>query len=165
MQAMPVGVPKLMVSTLASGNVSGFVGPTDICMMHAVVDVAGSERHLASGHRQCGPCRCGHGHAEPGGERQEVTARPVGLTMFGVTTPCVTQIRQRIEPQWESFVFHATGTGGQSFEKLADSGFLDAVHSILPRPKWQIFSQAELFRVQMIALVPSSAIPSPMLAP
>jgi uncharacterized protein (UPF0261 family) len=50
--------------------------------------------------------------------------------MFGVTTACVSEIRRRLEPTWESFVFHATGTGGQSFEKLADSGFFDAVLDI-----------------------------------
>jgi uncharacterized protein (UPF0261 family) len=128
MRALPVGVPKLMVSTLASGNVAGFVGPTDICMMHAVVDVAGmngiSRVIIANA-----------AHAVAGMALHKVTkttspARPVGLTMFGVTTPCVTQIRQQLEPDCECFVFHATGTGGQSFEKLAESGFLEGVLDI-----------------------------------
>ena len=128
MRALPVGVPKLMASTLASGNVSGFVGPTDICMMHAVVDVAGLN---AISRQVIGNAA----HAVAGMvlnrvEKVEAAARPVGLTMFGVTTACITQIRQRIEPACESFVFHATGTGGQSFEKLADSGFFDAVFDI-----------------------------------
>ncbi len=127
MRALPVGVPKLMVSTLASGNVAGFVGPTDIAMMHSVVDVAGLN---AVSRKVIGNAA----HAVAGMALNDppfvVSARPVGLTMFGVTTACITAIRQQLEPAHECFVFHATGTGGQSFEKLAESGFLDAAFDI-----------------------------------
>lgn len=125
MRALPIGVPKLMVSTLASGNVAGFVGPADIAMMHSVVDVAGlnsvSRRVIANAaHAVAGMVL----HEPPYAAK---AARAIGFTMFGVTTPCITAIRKHFEPRHECFVFHATGTGGQSFEKLVDSGFLDAV--------------------------------------
>ena len=128
MRALPVGLPKLMLSTLASGNVAGYVGPTDITMVHAVVDVAGLN---AISRTVIGNAA----HAMAGMvlnviEPAPSTASPIGLTMFGVTTTCVSAIRQRLEPGCESFVFHATGTGGQSFEKLAESGFFDAVFDI-----------------------------------
>lgn len=128
MRALPVGVPKMMLSTLASGNVAGFVGPTDICMMHSVVDVAGlnaiSRQVIANAaHAVAGMAR--FARAE-----ESQTSRAVGLTMFGVTTSCITQIRKRIETEYESFVFHATGTGGQSFEKLAESDYFEAVFDI-----------------------------------
>jgi uncharacterized protein (UPF0261 family) len=128
MRALPVGVPKVMLSTLASGNVAGFVGPTDICMMHSVVDIAGlnaiSRKVIANAaHAVVGMVQ--HTKAADSG------AHPaVGMTMFGVTTPCITQIRKLTEPRYESFVFHATGTGGQSFEKLAESSYFDGVFDI-----------------------------------
>jgi uncharacterized protein (UPF0261 family) len=128
MRALAVGVPKIMVSTLASGNVAGFVGPTDIMMMHAVTDIAGLN---AISRTVIGNAA----HAAAGMARTRVpkarkSKRAVGYTMFGVTTTCINEIRRRLEPAHESFVFHATGTGGQSFEKLAESGFLDAAFDI-----------------------------------
>jgi uncharacterized protein (UPF0261 family) len=128
MRALPVGLPKIMVSTLASGNVAGFVGPTDIMMMHAVTDIAGLN---AISRKVIGNAA----HAIAGMVATRLPkvrkARPtVGYTMFGVTTACVNEIRRRLEPATESFVFHATGTGGQSFEKLAESGFFDGVLDI-----------------------------------
>jgi uncharacterized protein (UPF0261 family) len=128
MRALPVGVPKLMVSTVASGHVAGFVGPTDIMMMHAVVDVAGLN---AISRNIIGNAA----HAVVGMVMNRIpahtsAARPIGFTMFGVTTACITNLRARLEPACESFVFHATGTGGLSFEKLAESGFFDAVFDI-----------------------------------
>lgn len=122
MRALPVGLPKVMVSTLASGNVAPFVGASDIMMMHAVADVAGlnSVTRAVIGnaaHAVAGMVL----HAIPLPE----TSRPaVGLTMFGVTTAAVTQIRSELEKTHDCFVFHATGTGGQCFEKLIDSGLL-----------------------------------------
>ncbi len=124
MRALPVGIPKIMVSTLASGNVAPFVGPSDIMMMHAVADIAGlnditrtvigNAAHAAAGMAM---------HEVP---QQKSGKRAVGFTMFGVTTQAVTRIRQLFESESECFVFHATGTGGQCFEKLIDSGFLKA---------------------------------------
>jgi uncharacterized protein (UPF0261 family) len=127
MRALPIGLPKLMVSTLASGNVAGFVGPTDIMMMHAVTDIAGlnaiSRTVIANA-----------AHAVVGMAANTVpkskTKPAIGYTMFGVTTTCINTIRTLMEPDTESFVFHATGTGGQSFEKLADSGFFAGIFDI-----------------------------------
>jgi uncharacterized protein (UPF0261 family) len=128
MRALPVGVPKIMVSTLASGNVAGFVGPTDIMMMHAVTDIAGLNSISRSVIGNAA-------HAAAGMARTHVpkarkSKRAIGYTMFGVTTACIDEIRKRLEPACESFVFHATGTGGQCFEKLGDSGFLSGVFDI-----------------------------------
>ena len=128
MRALPVGVPKLMVSTVASGNVAPYVGPSDIAMMYAVVDVAGlnaiSRKVIANA------AHAAAGMALNSVKREKSDKPGVGLTMFGVTTDCITQIRARIEKDFECFVFHATGTGGQSMEKLVDSGLLECVIDI-----------------------------------
>ncbi|MGB9142822.1 MAG: Tm-1-like ATP-binding domain-containing protein, partial [Aestuariivirga sp.] len=128
MRALPVGVPKLMVSTVASGNVAPYVGPSDIAMMYAVVDVAGlnaiSRKVIANA------AHAAAGMALNRVAREKSDKPGVGLTMFGVTTACITQIRERLEKDHECFVFHATGTGGQSMEKLVDSGLLESVIDI-----------------------------------
>lgn len=122
LRALPVGVPKLMVSTVASGNVAPYVGPNDIAMMYSVVDVAGlnaiSRRVIANAaHAVAGMARFASADMDAG--------KPaVGMTMFGVTTACVTAVRRRLEADYDCLVFHATGTGGQSMEKLADSGLV-----------------------------------------
>ena len=121
MQALPIGVPRVLVSTVASGNVAPYVGPNDITMMYSVVDIAGLNRIsrvvLANA-----------AHALAGMMRGEVPAvedKPaIGLTMFGVTTPCVDQVRAALEARHDCLVFHATGTGGRSMEKLVDSGLV-----------------------------------------
>jgi uncharacterized protein (UPF0261 family) len=128
MRALPIGVPKLMVSTMAAGDVAPYVGPTDIMMMHAVADIAGLNAITRTvignaAHAAAGMALTATPPAE--GDR-----RPVGLTMFGVTTPCITQIRQLIESDCECFVFHATGMGGRCFEKLIDSGLISAALDI-----------------------------------
>jgi uncharacterized protein (UPF0261 family) len=125
MRALPVGVPKVMVSTVASGNTAPYVGPADLCMMYSVTDVAGlnriSRRVLGNAaHALAGML------AHPLPEAAE--ARPaLGLTMFGVTTPCVQQVTAALAPDYDCLVFHATGTGGQSMEKLVDSGLIAGV--------------------------------------
>lgn len=125
MRALPVGVPKLMISTVASGNVASYVGPSDIAMMYSVVDVAGLN---AISRQVIGNAA----HAAAGMAKNRVAAwaadKPgLGLTMFGVTTECVTQVREALERDYETFVFHATGVGGQSMEKLVDSGFFAGI--------------------------------------
>jgi uncharacterized protein (UPF0261 family) len=125
MRALPIGIPKLMVSTLASGNVASFVGASDITMMHSVADVAGlnaiSRQVIGNAaHAVAGMFLI----AVPEEADQKM---PVGITMFGVTTECVSRVRQAIENSCECFVFHATGTGGQCMEKLIDSGYLKGV--------------------------------------
>ena len=125
MRALPIGVPKVMVSTMASGDTRPYVGPSDICMMYSVTDVQGinriSEKVLANAaHALAGMI------AHP--PSIAVTTKPaIGLTMFGVTTPCVQAVTKQLESEYDCLVFHATGVGGQSMEKLADSGLLDGV--------------------------------------
>jgi uncharacterized protein (UPF0261 family) len=125
MRALPIGVPKVMVSTMASGDTRPYVGPSDICMMYSVTDVQGinriSERVLANAaHALAGMI------AHP--PAAESANRPaLGLTMFGVTTPCVQAVTKRLGDAYDCLVFHATGVGGQSMEKLADSGLLAGV--------------------------------------
>lgn len=122
MRALPVGVPKLMVSTVASGNVAPYVGSSDIAMMYAVTDVAGlnaiSRTVIANAAHAVAGMAAWRPPAAPGDKPG------VGMTMFGVTTACVAGIRARLEADHECYVFHATGTGGHSMEKLADSGLL-----------------------------------------
>jgi uncharacterized protein (UPF0261 family) len=128
MRSLPVGVPKVMVSTVASGNVRQYVGPSDICMMYSVTDVAGINRISAN-------VLSNAAHALAGmiGFRQEVDRSrlpAIGLTMFGVTTPCVQAVTKALKMRYDCLVFHATGTGGQSMEKLAESGMLEGVIDI-----------------------------------
>jgi uncharacterized protein (UPF0261 family) len=125
MRALPVGVPKLMVSTVASSNVAPYVGPSDIAMMYSVTDVAGLNRIsrviLANAaHAIAGMAL---GEVPPAADEKPA----VGLTMFGVTTPCVTEVAKLLGADYDCLVFHATGTGGQSMEKLAESGLLAGV--------------------------------------
>jgi uncharacterized protein (UPF0261 family)/ABC-type branched-subunit amino acid transport system ATPase component len=122
MRALPIGCPKVMVSTMASGDTRPYVGPSDICMMYSVTDVQGinriSEKVLANAaHALAGMI------AHPVAE-SAVTKPAIGLTMFGVTTTCVQAVTKRLEDEADCLVFHATGVGGQSMEKLADSGLL-----------------------------------------
>ena len=126
MRRLPIGVPKVMVSTVASGNVKPYVGPSDICMMYSVTDVAGHQPHLRAGAGQRRPCAGRHDRAVPASRAAE-TKPAIGLTMFGVTTPCVQTVIQALEEDYDCLVFHATGTGGQSMEKLVDSGLLAGV--------------------------------------
>jgi uncharacterized protein (UPF0261 family) len=128
MRALPIGVPKVMVSTMASGDVGSYVGACDITMMYSVTDLAGlnriSRRVLGNAaHALAGMML----HALP----HEDHERPaVGLTMFGVTTPCVQHIVRLLSPRFDCLVFHATGTGGQSMEKLLDDGLISGVIDI-----------------------------------
>ncbi len=125
MRALPIGIPKMMVSTVASGDTRPYVGPSDICMMYSVTDVQGinriSEKVLANAaHALAGMI------AHPAAA-SAVTKPALGLTMFGVTTPCVQAVSKRLGDDYDCLVFHATGVGGQSMEKLADSGLLAGV--------------------------------------
>lgn len=125
MRALPIGVPKMMVSTVASGDTRPYVGPSDICMMYSVTDVQGingiSQLVLANAANALGGMVS---HAP----RAVAPVKPaIGLTMFGVTTPCVQAVTAALEKDYDCLVFHATGTGGQSMEKLADSHLLAGV--------------------------------------
>ncbi len=125
MKALPVGVPKLMVSTVAAGDTRPYVGSSDITMMYSVVDISGINR--ISSRILANAAAAMAGMAEVRLPERD-TGRPlVGATMFGVTTPCVTAARERLEELgYEVLVFHATGTGGQSMETLIKDGFITA---------------------------------------
>jgi uncharacterized protein (UPF0261 family)/ABC-type branched-subunit amino acid transport system ATPase component len=137
MRALPIGVPKVLISSVASGNVAPYVGPSDIMMLHSVTDVAGlnsvSRQVLANGAAaMVGMVKARSANVER--ERRPATrgsSKPaIGLTMFGVTTPCVDAVVDALEEDFECLVFHATGVGGQSMEKLVDSGALSGVIDI-----------------------------------
>jgi uncharacterized protein (UPF0261 family) len=128
MRALPIGLPKLMVSTVASGNVAPYIDCADITMMYSVVDIAGlnvvSQRVLANAaHAMAGMVS----HSIDSG-----ASRPcLGMTMFGVTTPCVTAVRHSLEQRgYDCLVFHATGTGGRAMEHLVKSGLIGGVLDI-----------------------------------
>jgi uncharacterized protein (UPF0261 family) len=128
MRALPIGLPKVMVSTMASGNLAGYVGASDITMVYSVTDVAGlnriSRRVLGNAaHALAGMML--HPLPQPDHERPAL-----GLTMFGVTTPCVQQMVRLLAARFDCLVFHATGTGGQSMEKLLEDGHIGGVLDI-----------------------------------
>jgi uncharacterized protein (UPF0261 family) len=125
MQALPVGVPKLLVSTVASGDTRPYVGAVDVTMMYSVVDISGVNSVSARILTNAAGAIAGMAKAEA----PVLDGRPlVGATMFGVTTPCVTRARERLEELgYEVLVFHATGAGGRSLEALVDGGFLAGV--------------------------------------
>jgi len=137
MRTLPIGVPKVLISSVASGNVAPYVGPSDILMLYSVTDVAGlnsvSRQILSNGAAAIigmVKARAGTTAAEREPVRRASGKPAVGLTMFGVTTPCVDAIVEALEDDFECLVFHATGVGGQSMEKLVDSGTLSAVIDI-----------------------------------
>jgi uncharacterized protein (UPF0261 family) len=125
MHELPIGVPKLLVSTVASGDTRPYTGTVDLTMMHSVVDIAGinqiSERILTSAAAAAAAMAEANAAFEPAAETRPM----IGATMFGVTTPCLTVARERLEELgYEVLVFHATGTGGQSMERLMRDGYI-----------------------------------------
>ncbi len=129
MRALPFGFPKLMVSTVASGDTRAYVGTSDICMMPSVVDIAGlnhvSRRILSN----AAAAICGMVASEPVSTDDERPA--IAATMFGVTTPCVAAARRVLEDHgYEVLVFHATGMGGRAMEQLIEDGVFQGVLDI-----------------------------------
>jgi uncharacterized protein (UPF0261 family) len=125
MQSLPVGIPKVMVSTLASGDTSPYVQTKDIAMLYSVVDIAGINSISRQILTNAAGAICGMAQAtaEPIAEKPLIAA-----TMFGVTTPCVTQARQILEEAgYKVLVFHATGVGGRAMEDLIRGGFIAGV--------------------------------------
>jgi uncharacterized protein (UPF0261 family) len=121
MRVLPIGLPKLMVSTLASGDVGAFVGVSDIAMMSSVTDIAGLNRISRAVLKNAAYAIAGMARTPAA----EATGKPaIGLTMFGVTTPAVTEAVAALKSDYDCLVFHATGTGGRAMEKLVDSGLL-----------------------------------------
>jgi uncharacterized protein (UPF0261 family) len=130
MQALPIGVPKLIVSTMAAGDTRPYVGESDIAMLYPVVDIAGLNRLSRQVLGNAAAAMAGMARrATTGSAGLGDDERPlIGATMFGVTTPGVTAARERLERLgYEVLVFHATGTGGRAMEGLVRSGFLAGV--------------------------------------
>lgn len=139
--AIPIGVPKLIVSTIASGDTGPLVGETDITMMYSVIDIAGSNTLLrnilgnaaaaigsmAAAYEKFSTAQTKY-RQKKGSERR----KRIGLTMFGVTTPCVDRVRTHLEDKYEVevMVFHATGHGGRAMERMVEEARLDAILDI-----------------------------------
>lgn len=127
MRGLPYGLPKIMVSTLASGDVAPYVGISDIIMMPSVTDFAGLNRlsrlilHNAA-QAMSGMVRTPY--------REAGSQKSLGLTMFGVTTQGVTETIKHLNDSYDCMVFHATGVGGRTMEKLVDDGVLSGVLDI-----------------------------------
>ncbi|KAL4899116.1 hypothetical protein BDW74DRAFT_119862 [Aspergillus multicolor] len=138
--AAPIGLPKLIVSTVASGNTGPVVGETDMTLMYSVVDIAGSNGLLRTVLGNAAGAMVGMASAyetRVQAQRKELGNKEkkqlrIGITMFGVTTPCVDAIRSHLESNYavEVYVFHATGHGGKAMERLVDEGQLDAILDI-----------------------------------
>jgi uncharacterized protein (UPF0261 family) len=124
MRTLPIGVPKLMVSTLASGNVAAYVDVSDIVMVPSITDIAGLNRISRTILANAAYAITGMTRAPAldGGDKPAL-----GLTMFGVTTTCVTSVAEALRAEYDCMVFHATGTGGRAMEKLVDSRLLVGV--------------------------------------
>jgi uncharacterized protein (UPF0261 family) len=129
MRTLPVGIPKVMVSTMASGNVRLYVGTSDICMIHSVVDISGLNRVTKKILGNAAAAVCGMLEEK---EDLSLEGRPlIAVSMFGVTTPCVTEARKILEEKgYEVLVFHANGPGGMAMEQLIAEGHIQAVLDI-----------------------------------
>lgn len=129
MRALPIGVPKVMVSTMASGNVAQYVGTSDIVMMPSLVDVAGLNKVSRMVFRNAVLAIAGMVGLQDRLAPEKEEEKPlVAATMFGVTTPCVDHAKDYLEKNgFEVLVFHCTGTGGKTMESLIDSGYFSGV--------------------------------------
>ncbi len=131
MRELPIGFPKLVVSTVASGDTRPYVGDTDIAMMPSIVDIAGinrlSEQILGNAAAAIAGMAKNHETYQPSAGHKPI----IGATMFGVTTPCVTEARTQLEERgYEVLVFHATGVGGDAMETLVRKGIITGVLDI-----------------------------------
>ena len=122
-RGLPIGTPKLLISTVAAGDVSGYVGSTDVTLMHSVVDVAGVNRISRLIYANAAAAIAGMVQAS---RPDAIAERPlVAASMFGNTTACINRARTSLDGAgWETLVFHATGTGGKAMQRLASDGFL-----------------------------------------
>lgn len=128
MRALPLGVPKVMVSTLAAGDVKAYVGTSDILMLHSVVDVAGVNRISSKIYANAAGAVIGMAETE----LPKIESKPlIAASMFGNTTPAVTRARETLQGQgYEVLVFHATGTGGATMEQLIRDGYFEGVFDL-----------------------------------
>ncbi|KAL8730612.1 MAG: hypothetical protein Q9166_003925 [cf. Caloplaca sp. 2 TL-2023] len=138
-RALPFLLPKLIVSTVASGDTAPFIGESDITLMYSIVDIAGSNSILNGvldnaaggivGMAQAYQKRQMFQDSSASRSEPEAKKKKIGITMFGVTTPCVDAIRHHLTSKhdYEIYVFHATGHGGRAMERLISSSGLDAI--------------------------------------
>jgi uncharacterized protein (UPF0261 family) len=128
MRRLPLGIPKVMISTVASGDVGRYVGPADIMMLYSVADVQGlnsiTEQILQNGAHALAGMIARMPNAAQRAAASLRSKPALGLTMFGLTTPCVQGVAAALGDEYDCLVFHATGTGGRSMENLADNGLL-----------------------------------------
>ena len=115
---LPVGIPKLIVSTVASGNTAQYVGSSDMVMMHSVADVQGLNSITRVVLKNAAKAIAGMAAKPIEAEESPEDKPAIGLTMFGVTTPCVSMVSEQLSTLYDCLTFHATGTGGRSMEKL-----------------------------------------------
>jgi uncharacterized protein (UPF0261 family) len=131
MRALPVGIPKIMLSTVASGEVHQYVGGSDILMFHSVADIQGLNPITELVLSNAAHAMAGMVAQLPSAQMTEAkrrAAKPaIGLTMFGVTTPAVQAMVKALETDFDCLVFHATGTGGRSMEALVDSHLISGL--------------------------------------
>lgn len=128
MRSLPVGVPKLLVSTMGAGNVAPYVGTSDLAVMYSVVDIAGLNRVTRQIFSNAAHAIAGMARGATGASSEEGAGAVVGATMYGTTTPCVSRAVAGLERSGhEVLVFHATGTGGRAMEMLMRGGEIGAV--------------------------------------
>lgn len=129
MRALPIGVPKVMVSTVASGNTEPYVGTSDIMMIPSIVDVAGLNSISTQIFTNAVFAIAGMLNYE---NNTQLEKKPlIAATMFGLTTPCINQAKAYLEEKgYEVLIFHATGVGGRTMESLIENGFIDGVLDI-----------------------------------
>lgn len=128
-RALPLGVPKVCLSTAAAGDVSGYVGVKDIIMMPSIVDVAGLNRISRLMIARAADALCGM--VEGNDPALSADDKPlIAASMFGNTTACVDACREALSADYEVLVFHATGTGGRTMESLVDEGLIAGVLDI-----------------------------------
>lgn len=134
LRSLPLGVPKLIVSTVASGNTAPYVGTSDLVLFPSVVDICGinSVSRVILSNAASAAAGMVHGILMASSESDETdTKLTVGITMFGVTTPCANAVKDRLNKEgYETLVFHATGVGGKAMEELVRSGFIQGVLDI-----------------------------------
>jgi len=128
LRQLPIGTPKVIVSTVASGNTAPYVDASDLILMPSVTDIAGLNRISRRVIANAAAAITAMATANSNQHADRLDGKPtVGLTMFGVTTPCVDRISRWLERNHDCLVFHATGTGGRTMEKLVDAGLVDGV--------------------------------------
>ncbi|XP_052158678.1 toMV susceptible protein tm-1(GCR26) [Oryza glaberrima] len=134
LRSLPLGVPKLIVSTVASGQTAPYVGTSDLVLFPSVVDICGinSVSRVILSNAAAAVDGMVHGILMESNESDETATKPtIGITMFGVTTTCVNMVKERLSKEgYETLVFHATGVGGKAMEELVKGGFIQGVLDI-----------------------------------